>query len=113
VRASAGAVDGEIAPAEALDEEEEEEEIDDSKPIVTGPVTGAADGDLQVPGAALRGPIDSIDELEVEEEAPEEDEDEEQGYVLEEEDEEVAEEPAAYGDEEEEAEPYREPEEEF
>jgi DNA-directed RNA polymerase subunit beta len=103
-------------PAE--EEEEEEEEIDDSKPIATGPVGGSmgtADADMQVPGAGIRGTIDSIDELELEEEeSPAEEEDEEEGYVLEEDEEDVSEEPAAFGEEEEEAEPYREtPEEEF
>ncbi len=114
-RAIVGAVDGEAGEIEASDDEEEEEEIDDSKPIVAGPVGGAADAELQVPGAALRGTIDSIDELEIEEEpAVEEDEEEEQGYVLEEEEDEPAEETSPYGEDEEEAEPFREtPEEEF
>ena len=106
LRATAAA-EGEVA--EVPDEEEEEEEIDDSKPIVTGPVTGAtAEADMQVPAGGIRGPIDSIDELDIEEEEPEaEEEEEDQGYVLEEEDEETSEE-TPYGEEEEEAEPFRE-----
>ncbi|MFN2449026.1 MAG: DNA-directed RNA polymerase subunit beta [Candidatus Baltobacteraceae bacterium] len=115
-RATVGAVDGEAGVVEASDEEEEEEEIDDSKPIVAGPGAGAADGDLQVPAGAIRPAIDSIDELEADDEEPavEDEEEEEQGYVLEEEDEEPAEEKPGFGEDEEETDtPFREPEEEF
>ena len=112
-RATVGVVEGD--EVEVTDEEEEEEEIDDTKPIVTGPVGGAmgtAEAELQAPGAGIRGTIE-LDELDVEdEEAAEEEEEEEQGYVLEEEDEEPSDDEAAYGEEEEEAEPYRDTEEE-
>src|SRR5579885_3548307 len=112
-RATVGVVEGD--EVEVTDEEEEEEEIDDTKPIVTGPVGGAmgtAEAELQVPGAGIRGTIE-LDELDVEdEEAAEEEEEEEQGYVLEEEDEEPSDDEAAYGEEEEEPEPYRDTEEE-
>ncbi len=114
-RVTAAAGDGEAAAIEAPEEEEEEEDIDDSKPIATGPVGGSmgtAEADMQVPGAGIRGAVE-IDELEIEEEpAAEEEEEEEQGYVLEEEDEELPEEAAPFGEDEEEAEPFRETEEE-
>ncbi len=107
------AVTGEV---EAIEGEEEEEEIDDSKPIVSGPVGGAlapAEADTQVPGARA---IDAVEEPEPEEApAAAEDEEEEQGYVLEEEEEPTAEPPAFPVPEGEEPEPFREqqPEEEF
>ncbi|HET7813269.1 MAG TPA: DNA-directed RNA polymerase subunit beta [Candidatus Baltobacteraceae bacterium] len=111
-RAAAGVAEGEV-PEAAEEDEEEEEEIDDSKPIVTGPVGGAADAEMQVPAGAMRGPsIDSIDELEVEDEEPaEEEEEEDQGYQLEEEEEE-AEDSSTYSEDEEEPETYRESQEE-
>jgi len=105
---------GEAGEIEAP-EEEEEEEIDDTKPIVAGPVAGSmatADAEMQVGGAGIRATPD-FEELDVEEEPVEEEEEEEQGYVLEEEDEDLAEEPAPYAEEEPEADVFHEPEEEF
>jgi DNA-directed RNA polymerase subunit beta len=118
-RATAVVGEGEPVEAEPSEEEEEEEEIDDSKPIVTGPVggsMGSADADMQLPGAGIRaGAVDELDELDVEEEPVQEDEEEDQGYVLEEEDEDASEEASPFGEDEEESEPpYREnTEEEF
>jgi len=97
--------DGEGAVAVAEDEEEEpEEEIDDSKPIATGPLggtMGTAEADTQV--AANRGTAEfEMDELAVdapEEETVEEEEDDE-GYVLEDEEEEYTEEPESFEEEE-------------
>jgi hypothetical protein len=109
-----GVEGGELEPAD--EEEEEEEEIDDSKPIVTGPVggsMGSAEADMQVTGAGIRGNAADFEDLEIEEEPVEEDEDEEQGYVLEEEDEDVSEEASPYGEDEEESEHFHETEEEF
>jgi DNA-directed RNA polymerase subunit beta len=112
----ASVVTGEIEETEPADEEEEEEEeIDDSKPIVTGPVGGSmgtADADMQVPSAGISGETAEFDDLEIEEEPAEEEDGEDQGYVLEEEEEDFAEEASPYGEEEEEAEPYRESQEE-
>ncbi len=114
----ATAVPGEAEAVESeVADEEEEEEIDDSKPIVTGPVGGSmgtAEADMQVSGAGIRaGALELEDELEVEEEPVEEEEEEEQGYVLEEDDDDAAEETSPYGEEEEESETFHEPEEEF
>ncbi len=99
-RAAATSVplDGDVAVVEP-DEEEDEEELDDSKPIATGPLGGAmatAEVETQVPGARAVE-IDSIEEL-AEEETVAEEEVEDDGYQLEEE-EEDAEEPAAFEDE--------------
>ncbi len=78
-------------------EEEEEEEIDDSKPIASGPLTEPPPLPVRV-GAEFE-PVDTL-ALE-EEETVEEEEEEDQGYVLEEEDEEDSEEASPYDEEEE------------
>ncbi|MHB1551941.1 MAG: DNA-directed RNA polymerase subunit beta [Vulcanimicrobiaceae bacterium] len=78
-------------------EEEEEEEIDDSKPIASGPLTEPPP--LPVRAGAEFEPVDTL-ALE-EEETVEEEEEEDQGYVLEEEDEEDSEEASPYDEEEE------------
>ncbi|MDP9017553.1 MAG: DNA-directed RNA polymerase subunit beta [Candidatus Eremiobacteraeota bacterium] len=102
--ASAAAVplDGE-APVLEVDDEEEEEEIDDSKPIATGPLGGAmgtAEVDAQVPGArVISDDLDTIEDLPLDEAVVEEEE-EDEGYQLEEEEEEYTEEPAGFEDEE-------------
>ena len=100
--AAAVPLEGEAVLEVAEDEEEEEEDIDDSKPIATGPLGGAmstAEVETQVPGA--RGLVDDleVDDLAVEEEVVEDD-DEDEGYQLEEEEEDYTEEPAGFEDEE-------------
>jgi len=100
-RLAAAAVPLEGEAAIEVVDEEEEEEIDDSKPIATGPLGGAmstAEVETQVPGA--RGLVDDleVDDLATEEEVVEDDE-EDEGYQLEEEEEET-EEPAGFEDEE-------------
>ena len=92
LRIAASAIDGEAVVAEP--EEEEEEEIDDSKPIATGPLPEPPPMPARVAG------LDEDEDLPLDEVPAEEEEVEDQGYVLEEEDDEDAEEKPFEDDEE-------------
>jgi DNA-directed RNA polymerase subunit beta len=112
--AGAAVIDGEaVADVEPDEEEEPEEEVDDSQPLVVPTRGAAAAAEEEIPTGpmgGLRPPIgDETDEVALEdEEAVDETEEEDEGYVLEDEDEEYKEE-----EEEDESPLGLEPEEEF